>query len=113
MYGASATSFRPFTCFRIMQTEMERKSGEREGGRGREIERDSAMWPDAKAIRDLLYTAGYKVAQSRHLVGLFCTYERRKACRHCLLSALKRHNATKCTFLESESVLLAIYVHIQ
>lgn len=50
---------------------------EKERGAEREIERDSAVWPDAKAIRsvceqrdkrDLLYRPGYKVAQSRHLV---------------------------------------------
>lgn len=56
------------------------RHGERKGrkkGGPREIRRDSAMWPDAKAIRpvceqrgegDLLYGAGYKVAGYRHLV---------------------------------------------
>lgn len=48
----------------------------RKGGL-RETWGDSAMWPDAKAIRsvceqrdkrDLLYGAGYKVAGYRHLV---------------------------------------------
>lgn len=63
----------------MLQNYADRHGEEKRRRKGgpREIQRDSAMWPDAKAIRsvceqrderDLLYRAGYKVAGYRHLV---------------------------------------------